>query len=82
MQSKEVWSGTSYGLVALMLHEHLDDLAFSTAYRAYHVTYERGYWFRTPEAWNKKTQYRASQYMRPLAIWAMYWALKKPPKTK
>ncbi|UCG04625.1 MAG: hypothetical protein JSW11_05900 [Candidatus Heimdallarchaeota archaeon] len=46
------------------------------------MTYKRGYWFRTPKAWNKNIQYRASQYMRPLAIWVMYWALKKRLKTK
>ncbi|MFX0126397.1 MAG: non-lysosomal glucosylceramidase [Candidatus Hodarchaeota archaeon] len=82
MQSREVWSGTTYGLAALMLHEYLDEMAFSTAYGAYYITYNKGYWFRTPEAWNKNIQYRASQYMRPLAIWAMYWALKKRLKTK
>ncbi|MFX0016275.1 MAG: non-lysosomal glucosylceramidase [Promethearchaeota archaeon] len=81
LQSQEVWSGTTYGLAALMLHEHLDEMAFSTAYGAYHMTYERGFWFRTPEAWNKDGRYRASQYMRPLAIWAICWALKHRSKS-
>jgi hypothetical protein len=36
------------------------------------VSYEaKGYWFRTPEAWDITGNYRASMYMRPAAIWAM-----------
>ncbi|MCD9561342.1 hypothetical protein HAX54_020403 [Datura stramonium] len=35
--------------------------------------------FQTPEGWNTEGQYRALGYMRPLAIWAMQWALN-PPK--
>lgn len=40
------------------------------------------YAFQTPEAWNTDDQYRSLCYMRPLAIWAMQWALTRPkPKT-
>ncbi|GMP79062.1 hypothetical protein CsSME_00034747 [Camellia sinensis var. sinensis] len=34
--------------------------------------------FQTPEGWNTEEEYRALGYMRPLAIWAMQWALSKP----
>lgn len=34
--------------------------------------------FQTPEGWNIDGQYRALCYMRPLAIWAMQWALSTP----
>lgn len=37
------------------------------------------YAFQTPEGWNTEGRYRALGYMRPLAIWAMQWALN-PPK--
>lgn len=39
------------------------------------------YSFQTPEAWNNNDEYRSLAYMRPLAIWAMQWALsrKNPP---
>jgi non-lysosomal glucosylceramidase len=71
-QVEEVWSGTTLGLASLMLSEGLTDEGFHTAWGIYHVVYERyGYWFRTPEAWNSKGEYRASMYMRPGAIWAM-----------
>lgn len=34
--------------------------------------------FQTPEGWNTYDHYRSLCYMRPLAIWAMQWALSKP----
>lgn len=40
------------------------------------------YSFQTPEAWDVDDRYRSIGYMRPMAIWAMQWALmsKKPTK--
>ena len=43
---------------------------------SYHFVHS--YSFQTPEAWNKKDQYRSICYMRPLAIWAMQCALTRP----
>ncbi|KAK4352843.1 hypothetical protein RND71_028361 [Anisodus tanguticus] len=37
-----------------------------------------GFGFQTPEGWNTYDHYRSLCYMRPLAIWAMQWALTKP----
>jgi non-lysosomal glucosylceramidase len=71
-QAKEVWAGTTYGVAALMLSEGMKDEAYKTARGLYHVIYEsKGYWFRTPEAWDVTGNFRASMYMRPAAIWAM-----------
>lgn len=42
-------------------------------------TVHNRYAFQTPEGWNNNEQYRSLCYMRPLAIWAMQWALS-PPK--
>jgi non-lysosomal glucosylceramidase len=70
-QSQEVWLGTTYTLAALMLARGLDDLAWETAAGPVRVTYERGLWFRTPEAYDRTGNYRASLYLRPLAIWAI-----------
>ncbi|MHA2502803.1 MAG: GH116 family glycosyl hydrolase [Candidatus Kariarchaeaceae archaeon] len=74
-QSKEVWTGTTYGLAATMYFAGLIEEAFNTAYGVYHVTYDRGYWFRTPEAWVENGDFRASMYMRPLAIWGLEYAI-------
>jgi len=78
-QVQEVWTGTTFGVAALMLGEGLKDEGYRTAWGVYHTTYEtQGYWFRTPEAWEKDGHYRASMYMRPAAIWAM--EMTAPPK--
>ncbi len=76
MQSQEVWPGVTYGLAAAMLQEGLAEAAWQTAKGVVMTTYhDRGYWFQTPEAWDRHGNYRAIAYMRPLAIWAMQWAL-------
>jgi non-lysosomal glucosylceramidase len=80
-QVHEVWTGTTYGLAALMLSEGMKDEGYKTAQGIYRVTYEtKGYWFRTPEAWDETGNYRASMYMRPAAIWAM--DMLAPPSAK
>ncbi len=77
-QVQEVWTGTTFGLAALMLSDGMKDEAYKTAWGIYHTSYEtKGYWFRTPEAWDITGNYRASMYMRPAAIWAMEMA--QPP---
>jgi non-lysosomal glucosylceramidase len=77
-QVQEVWTGTTFGLAALMLGEGMKEEAFRTAWGIYHTTYEtKGYWFRTPEAWDISGNYRASMYMRPASIWAM--EMTRPP---
>jgi non-lysosomal glucosylceramidase len=78
-QAPEVWVGTSFGLAALLLSEGMKDEAYRTAWGLYHVIYEsKGYWFRTPEAWDIDGNFRASMYMRPAAIWAMEM-MPQPP---
>ncbi len=70
-QSPEVWVGTTYALAAFMLGRGLTAEAWQTAWGAYNVTYNRGLWFRTPEAYDVAGNFRASLYLRPLAIWAI-----------
>jgi len=76
-QSQEVWTGTTYALAAFMLHQGLVKEAWATAWGVYNVTYDRGYWFRTPEAYDINSNFRATLYMRPLSIWAMEYALRQ-----
>ena len=76
-QAAEVWSGTTYMLAAHMILNGLDEHGWATAYGAFKHVYETGgLWFRTPEAWNEHG-FRASMYMRPLAIWAIETALAR-----
>jgi non-lysosomal glucosylceramidase len=76
-QSSEVWVGTTYALAAFMLGRGLTQAGWETARGAAAVTYERGLWFRTPEAYDADGNYRASLYLRPLAIWAIEEALER-----
>jgi non-lysosomal glucosylceramidase len=76
-QSAEVWVGTTYALAAFMIGRGLTDEGWETARGAAAVTYERGLWFRTPEAFDRAGNYRASLYLRPLAIWAIEEALER-----
>ncbi|EOX96994.1 hypothetical protein QUC31_015882 [Theobroma cacao] len=80
MQSREIWSGVTYAVAATMIHEDLVDMAFHTAGGIFEAVWSEkglGYSFQTPEAWNVDDQYRSLAYMRPLAIWAMQWALSR-----
>jgi non-lysosomal glucosylceramidase len=76
-QSAEVWVGTTYALAAFMIGRGLVDEGWDTARGAAEVTYERGLWFRTPEAFDETGDFRASIYLRPLAIWAVEEALRR-----
>ncbi|KAJ7564688.1 hypothetical protein O6H91_02G028700 [Diphasiastrum complanatum] len=83
LQSREVWSGVTYGVAAAMIHEGMLEQAFQTAEGVFLASWSEqgyGYWFQTPEAWTTDGHYRSLTYMRPLSIWAMQWALN-PPKS-
>ncbi len=71
-QSEEVWTGTTLALASFFKSRGMVDEAYKTAWGIHYVVYVRkGYWFRTPEAWNSTGNFRACMYMRPQAIWAM-----------
>jgi non-lysosomal glucosylceramidase len=77
-QVGEVWTGATFSVAALMLSDGMKEEAYRTAWGVYHVVYEtKGYWFRTPEAYDITGNFRASMYMRPAGIWAM--EMTKPP---
>ena len=76
-QSAEVWVGTAYALAAFMIGRGLVDEGWETARGVAEVTYTRGLWFRTPEAYDRDGNFRASLYLRPLAIWAIEEALRR-----
>ncbi|XP_057864285.2 uncharacterized protein LOC131072213 isoform X2 [Cryptomeria japonica] len=81
IQSREIWTGVTYAVAAAMIHEGMVEEAFKTAAGVFEAGWSEngpGYAFQTPEAWNTKGEYRSLAYMRPLAIWAMQWALSTP----
>ncbi len=81
-QSAEVWVGTTYALAAFMIGRGLVTEGWATARGAASVTYERGLWFRTPEAYDRDGNFRASLYLRPLAIWAIEEALDRAHRAR
>ncbi|KAJ6297205.1 hypothetical protein OIU78_022852 [Salix suchowensis] len=85
LQAKEIWPGVTYALSASMIQEGMEEMAFQTAAGIYKAAWSEeglGYSFQVPESWDINDQYRALCYMRPLAIWAMQWALSKPKDLK
>nr|CAB3489561.1 unnamed protein product [Digitaria exilis] len=81
MQSREIWPGVTYALAATMIQEGMVEQGFKTAEGIYHAAWSPeglGYSFQTPEAWNNDDEFRSLCYMRPLAIWAIQWALSNP----
>lgn len=75
-QSQEVWTGTVYALAGFMVGRGMPDEAWATASGVDRVVDERGYRFRTPEAYDVDGNFRATMYLRPLAIWAIEHALR------
>jgi non-lysosomal glucosylceramidase len=76
-QSAEVWTGTTYALAGFMIGRGLLAEGWDTARGVAAVTYERGLWFRTPEAYDRDANFRAAVYLRPLAIWAIEEGLRR-----
>ena len=56
--------GNSSGVLARIAE------GWQTARGVVDVTYGRGLWFRTLEAYDEAGDFRATMYLRPLAIWA------------
>ncbi|KAK1662861.1 hypothetical protein QYE76_051020 [Lolium multiflorum] len=82
MQSREIWTGVTYGVAANMLLHGMEHQGFITAEGIFLAGWTEdgyGYWFQTPEGWTTDGHYRSLIYIRPLAIWAMQCALS-PPK--
>jgi non-lysosomal glucosylceramidase len=71
-EAKEVWVGTTFAYAGMLMSHGMTGQAWKTASGPYHVIYEsKGYWFRTPEAWDITGNFRAGMYMRPMAVWAL-----------
>ena len=76
-QTQEVWSGITLALASEMAGAGMKDEALQTARGVYNVVYrDKGYWFRTPEAWDQQGDFRASMYLRPGAMWAIDYSMK------
>jgi len=71
----EVWTGINFGLAAFLVQMGMKDEAFKLTKAVVQQIYENGLQFRTPEAITAVGTFRASYYLRAMAIWAIYGVL-------
>jgi non-lysosomal glucosylceramidase len=68
----EVWTGINFGLAAFLLQSGMKDEAWQLTETVVRQIYDNGLQFRTPEAITAVGTFRASHYLRAMAIWAIY----------
>jgi non-lysosomal glucosylceramidase len=68
----EVWTGINFGLAAFLMQQGMKQEAFQLTEVVVRSVYENGLQFRTPEAITAAGTFRASHYLRAMAIWAVY----------
>jgi len=73
----EIWTGINFGLAAFMIKMDMKEEGFQLAEKVVQQIYENGLQFRTPEAITTQGTFRASHYLRAMAIWAIYAVLNQ-----
>ncbi|MFQ3616445.1 MAG: GH116 family glycosyl hydrolase [Cyanobacteriota bacterium] len=68
----EVWTGINFGLAAFLWQMGLTDEAMRLTEAVVRQIYDNGLQFRTPEAITAAGTFRASHYLRAMAIWGIY----------
>ncbi|QLE57510.1 GH116 family glycosyl hydrolase [Nostoc sp. TCL26-01] len=68
----EVWTGINFGLAAFLVQMGMKDEAFRLTKAVVEQIYQNGLQFRTPEAITAVGTFRASTYLRAMAIWGIY----------
>lgn len=71
----EIWTGINFGIAAFMIRMGMTNEGLKIAETVVKQIYENGLQFRTPEAITTVGTFRASHYLRPMAIWAIYYEL-------
>ncbi len=71
----EVWTGINFGLAAFFIEQGMKEEGLRIAETVVKQIYDNGLQFRTPEAITALGTFRASHYLRAMAIWAVYGAL-------
>ena len=71
----EVWTGINFGLAAFLIQMGMKDEGLTLGKTVVQQIYDNGLQFRTPEAITSTGTFRASTYLRPMAIWAVYLLL-------
>ncbi len=75
----EVWTGINFGLAAFLVQLGMKDEALQLTEAVVRQVYDNGLQFRTPEAITAAGTFRASHYLRAMAIWAVYFIINSNP---
>jgi non-lysosomal glucosylceramidase len=67
----EVWTGINFGIAAFLIQMGMNDQALQLTEAVVRQVYDQGLQFRTPEAITANNTFRASHYLRAMAIWAI-----------
>lgn len=67
----EVWTGINFGLAAFMVQMGMKEQGLKITETVIDQIYENGLQFRTPEAITAVGTFRASHYLRAMAIWSI-----------
>ncbi|OCQ98419.1 bile acid beta-glucosidase [Nostoc sp. MBR 210] len=73
----EVWTGINFGLAAFLVQMGMQDEALRLTQAVVQQVYNNGLQFRTPEAITAAGTFRASTYLRAMAIWGIYLVMSK-----
>ncbi|OUC15235.1 MAG: bile acid beta-glucosidase [Alkalinema sp. CACIAM 70d] len=68
----EVWTGINFGLAAFLYQMDFRRECWTITEAVVKQIYNHGLQFRTPEAITANATFRASHYLRAMAIWAIY----------
>ena len=72
---QEVWTGINFGIAAFLIQQGMKEEGLKLAQTVVNQVYDNGLQFRTPEAITAVGTFRASHYLRAMAIWTVYGAL-------
>lgn len=77
----EVWTGINFGLAAFLIQMGWRSEALRLTQTVVQQVYDHGLQFRTPEAITAVGTFRASHYLRAMAIWLVYWVWDQPSRS-
>ncbi len=78
----EVWIGINFGLAAFLIQMGMKEEGLKLTATVVNQVYTNGLQFRTPEAITANNTFRASHYLRAMAIWGVYLMLDSSPPVK
>jgi non-lysosomal glucosylceramidase len=72
----EVWTGINFGIAAFLMQMEMQAESWRMTQSVIEQIYQNGLQFRTPEAITAAGTFRASTYLRAMAIWGIYLILE------